>query len=461
MADNAAAILPRTCHTKINTMKHVCILLSAVIVNSISWSQIPDFSLAGFATLNNGTTGGEGGTEVTVSTYADLKSYAEEENTPYIIKIDGTITGIGSVAGQDYEGSITVESNKSIIGIDSTAFLDGVGLTMSGGSNIIIQNIRMSFISIAEAIPEGSHDIPGIYSEFGDEGRAQILVNGGDLISVRSTGRNIWIDHCELYSEDPAIQTNKDLYDGLIDIKNQTGFITISWCYFHDHHKVHLVGSSDSDLYTDRKITFHHNRYENVNSRLPLYRGAVGHVFNNYMYMALGSCVNSRMSACVRVEKNYFEDSKNTIMTSDVGYAEIIDNKEVNCTFTEPYPDDCTASIDYAYDYVLTSSVDDVKDVVLQYAGVGKLDNETFESHTEEYTDKIDVFQNSQTKEMCIYFPGTRKIQVEIIDMLGRVMMHKTIFEQDVIDLSSYRKGMYIMILRSGKERSVHKFVVR
>jgi pectate lyase len=459
LPDYKRTILPKTRQTKI--MKHVCILLFAVIVNSISWSQIPDFSLAGFAALNDGTKGGEGGTEVIVNTYADLKTYAEEENTPYIIKISGSITGIGSVAGQDYEGSIAVESNKSIIGIDNTAFLDGVGLTMSGGSNIIIQNIKMSFISIAEAIPEGSHDIPGIYSEFGDEGRAQILVNGGDLISIRNTSRNIWIDHCELYSEDPEIQTNKDLYDGLIDIKNETGFITISWCYFHDHHKVHLVGSSDSDLYTDRKITFHHNWYENVNSRLPLYRGAVGHVFNNYMYIALGSCVNSRMSACVRVEKNYFENSKNTIMTSDVGYAEIIDNKEVNCNFTEPYPGSCAASIEYTYDHVLTSSVDDVKDIVLQYAGVGKLDNETFESYTEEIPDKVDVFHNSATNIIHIKYTGTQPIQLEIIDMLGRVMIHKSIFAQDLIDLSSYKKGMYIMIFRSGKERSVHKFIVR
>jgi pectate lyase len=461
LPDYKRTILPKTRQTKTNIMKHVCILLFAVIVNSISWSQIPDFSLAGFAALNDGTTGGEGGTEVIVNTYADLKTYAEEENTPYIIKISGSITGIGSVAGQDYEGSIAVESNKSIIGIDNTAFLDGVGLTMSGGSNIFIQNIKMSFISIAEAIPEGSHDIPGIYSEFGDEGRAQILVNGGDLISIRNTSRNIWIDHCELYSEDPEIQTNKDLYDGLIDIKNETGFITISWCYFHDHHKVHLVGSSDSDLYTDRKITFHHNWYENVNSRLPLYRGAVGHVFNNYMYMALGSCVNSRMSACIRVEKNYFENSKNTIMTSDVGYAEIIDNKEVNCNFTEPYPGSCAASIEYTYYHVLTSSVDDVKDIVLQYAGVGKLDNETFESYTEEIPDKVDVFHNSATNMIHIKYTGTQPIQLEIIDMLGRVMIHKSIFAQDLIDLSSYKKGMYIMIFRSGKERSVHKFIVR
>jgi pectate lyase len=154
------------------------------------------FDLIGFATLNGGTNGGEGGTEVEVSSFSDLKLYAEEENMSYIIKINGTITGTGTVAGGDYDGRIRVASNKSIIGIGSNAFLDGVGLTISNKSNIIIRNIMISLISIAEAIPEGSHDIPGIYSEFGDEGRAQILVNGGDLISIYGESHNIWIDHC-------------------------------------------------------------------------------------------------------------------------------------------------------------------------------------------------------------------------------------------------------------------------
>ena len=48
-------------------------------------AQEPDFSMAGYATLNGGTTGGEGGIEVVVSTYEDLKLYAEDENTAYII----------------------------------------------------------------------------------------------------------------------------------------------------------------------------------------------------------------------------------------------------------------------------------------------------------------------------------------------------------------------------------------
>lgn len=49
----------------------------------------------------------------------------------------------------------------------------------------------------------------------------------------------------------------------------------------HDSWKTMLSGSSDGDEY-DRKVTYHHNYFENCNSRLPLFRFGHGHVFNNY-----------------------------------------------------------------------------------------------------------------------------------------------------------------------------------
>lgn len=67
-------------------------------------------------------------------------------------------------------------------------------------------------------------------------------MNGGDAIVINGTSKNVWIDHCELYSEDPAVQTNIDKYDGLLDIRDQTGFITVSWSYFHDHQQGVLGG---------------------------------------------------------------------------------------------------------------------------------------------------------------------------------------------------------------------------
>jgi len=42
-----------------------------------------------------------------------------------------------------------------------------------------------------------------------------------------------------------------------------------------------ILGSSDTDNF-DRKVTFHHNWYRNIKSRLPLNRFGNAHVYNNY-----------------------------------------------------------------------------------------------------------------------------------------------------------------------------------
>ncbi|KYG11163.1 hypothetical protein BE21_08465 [Sorangium cellulosum] len=298
----------------------------------------------GFATLSGGTTGGAAGETVTVSTYADLKRYAES-SAPYVILIEGAISN-GSGGGK-----IAIASNKSLVGIGSTAFLSGVGLELKGANNVIVQNLRATLVGTT----------------------TPSSVNGGDVISISGTSRNIWIDHCELFSEDPNTQTDKDLYDGLLDIKGEAGFITISWNYLHDHHKGGLVGASDTDLYADRKVTFHHNYYKKVKLRVPMYRGSVGHFFNNYIVGATDA-TEIRAGTCVRVERNYYEPLHYSIYTpSDArGSAERIGNVEVERA-SRAYPASCTADIPYAYSSVLISDANDVKDLVPEGAGVGKL----------------------------------------------------------------------------------------
>jgi pectate lyase len=300
--------------------------------------------LIGFATLNGGTTGGKAGQLVNATTFAELKQYAESSDA-YVIMISGTISN--GAAG----GSIKIKSNKSLVGVGDGAFLSGVGLDINNSNNVIVQNLRITLVGVAN--PAG--------------------VNGGDVISISGTSKNIWIDHCELFSEDPSQQTNKDLYDGLLDIKGQTGFITVSWCYLHDHHKGGLVGAADDDLFADRKVTLHHNYYRNVKLRVPMYRGAVGHFMNNYVVGAEDAS-EIRAGSCVRMEKNYYEKLHYSIYTpsDSKGMTERVDNVEVERA-ARAYPEDCKADIPYDYAGALTATTNDVKTLVPLQAGVGKL----------------------------------------------------------------------------------------
>jgi pectate lyase len=331
-------------------------------VTPVPVSPVPaenSFSLVGFATLNGGTSGGDGGTEVSVSNYADLKANLESGGKK-IVKISSRIyTGTKG-------GRININSDKTLLGIGSQAFLDGIGLSISGKRNILIRNVKISLVSITDRTD------PAVYDIDGDEGRPQIIVNSGDAISISNASANIWIDHCELFAEDPAVQTNQDLYDGLIDIKNASEYITISWNYFHDHHKTHLVGSADTDQF-DRKITFHHNYYYNIMSRLPLYRFGNAHIYNNYFYKIGSSAIDARMGACLKIENNVFETVKSPIVASGtiLGKYELLGNAFAGVSgIAAPASSTCTFTPSYSYKAESTSTV---KESVVSKAGVGKL----------------------------------------------------------------------------------------
>lgn len=266
-------------------------------------AQTPDFSLVGFAAektagFTNGTTGGGNAVPVTVTTYEELKAQfliaGKVNKNPKVIYVQGKIEVPG---GGD---PIEVSSNTTLYGLGADAFISQINLYLKNASNVIIRNIKFSAVG----------------STRGSE---------SDCISIATTSSgvcsHIWIDHCEFFNVTPIRNPSaslKDLYDGLLDIKKTSEYITVSWCHFHDHYKAILVGYTDTDVY-DRKITMHHNIFERVNSRAPSYRGGTGHIYNNY-YIAtqdgtgyFGDGINTREEATLLAENNYFLNMNNGI----------------------------------------------------------------------------------------------------------------------------------------------------
>lgn len=324
-------------------------------------SQNPDFSCVGFAAQNGGTTGGQGGQEVTVTTLEQFKQYVSEKDaTARIIYVKGTLEGAGG--GE----IVSIGSNKSIIGIGSEGKVLKVQFYCKNSKNLIIRNL---FFSMENST----------------------LGSDADCISIATTGsstcQNIWIDHCTFDNNMSPVQnasaSQKDKYDGLLDIKKNSEYITISWCEFKNHYKGILVGYTASDTY-DRKITMHHNSFINIASRTPSYRGGTAHIYNNYWDGCYDSgtgkyfstAVNTREEACLYVESNYFKNVNKTVYCAleDVtkeGYAFYQNNKFVNSTaetattcnsFTPPYS-------------VTVDNVDDVPVLVSAYAGVGVIED--------------------------------------------------------------------------------------
>jgi len=300
------------------------------------------FSLVGYANMGNGTTGGLGGQEVVVSTGVELQTEINKGG-PRIIYVNGTITPSNSADFSEIR--ISNKSDISIFGQGTNGELDGIGILMDNGSkNIIIRNLSIHHVRL------GAKDCIGI--------------NGtGDGVS------NVWIDHCELYHQRQGV--SKDYYDGLFDTKRKAMNITFSWNYVHDCYKSMLIGYSDSDN-AERSHTFHHNFFYNLNSRVPSVRHNIAHVFNNY-YLDCSQGANSRMGACLRIEKNYYENTNDVVgsWSSDIdGEWQLIDNYFVNSS--TPPNSDCSFIPPYEYGSVLHESID-VKSVVIQNAGVGVL----------------------------------------------------------------------------------------
>src|SRR3954447_2077327 len=89
--------------------------------------------------------------------------------------------------------------------------------------------------------------------------------------------------------------------------------VTVSWNTFRDRCKGSLVGHSDDNGSEDTghlRVTYHHNWFDNVNSRIPILRFGTGilrfgtgNFYDNYAVGA-ETAVHSRMGARMPVEDN-------------------------------------------------------------------------------------------------------------------------------------------------------------
>lgn len=315
-------------------------------------TDLPETNILGWAAYVN-VTGGAGGTETTVNTYAALRAACRAAG-PIIIKVDGIL-----VPNEDYcyiEGY-----DKTIIGVGTNSGLAGRGFRASG-TNIIIANL--SFNS----------------TNSNSDG---VTIDGNS----HGTGRNIWVDHCTFY----------DCTDGSVDVTKGADYVTVSWCKFSyapvpkgmvNHEFVNLIASSDSDnpngLY---HVTFHHNWYgDYCRERMPSVRFGRVHVFNNY-YDCFDNnyCVRTRLDSEVLVENNYFIGVQNPwekfTLTRANGLLKATGNITNNCTFVNgwvanavviPGNDTLGAELNPPpYPYTLTPA-NDVPYYIQTYSGHGK-----------------------------------------------------------------------------------------
>ncbi|MBT2379532.1 pectate lyase [Streptomyces sp. CB00316] len=338
---------------------------TGVVLTSAPAASAATGSATGYATQNGGTTGGAGGQTVRATTGTQIHAALcgrASSSTPIVIEVEGTInhgntTKVSGSSCNTAAGVIEIKqvSNVTIVGVGSGAVFDQLGIHLREARNIIIQNVTVRNVK-----KSGSP-----------------TSNGGDAIGMETNVRNVWVDHTTL----EASGGESEGYDGLFDMKDNTQYVTLSYSILRNSGRGGLVGSSETEL-SNGFITYHHNLYENIDSRAPLLRGGIAHMYNNHYVRLNESGINSRAGARAKVENNYFKNSKDvlgTFYTDAAGYWQASGNTLDNVTWSSPgsttnpagpeMKSTTTVAIPYTYRADAASCV---PDVVSRTAGAGK-----------------------------------------------------------------------------------------
>lgn len=182
--------------------------------------------------------------------------------------------------------SISNAKNITIEGIDSEAEIFQWGFSFSNCNSVEIKNLTFT------DYPEDAIGFSSSSADVEKYGRYWVHNN------VFNRGKNNW---------DLTGEQDKYAGDGALDITNVSN-VTASYNIFNNCNKTGLVSSSDNAI--SKNITFHHNYYKNISSRLPLARGANIHIYNN-IYDNCLNCLHIKNNSYVLSEENYFYISTN------------------------------------------------------------------------------------------------------------------------------------------------------
>ncbi|MBN1306308.1 MAG: hypothetical protein JXA18_00220 [Chitinispirillaceae bacterium] len=285
-------------------------LLLASSGYGFSVSETPE----GWASQSGGTSGGTGGTEVTVSSMSQLQSEAKSSGKKIIIIAKGT-----------YTGNLSVSSDKTIVGKEPGVIIKG-SVKVSNVNNVILRNFAVQ----------------------GDRCDSYDACKGGaDAVGIGSTAHHVWLDHLDI----------SDGQDGNCDINNGADFVTITWCkfwysYAKEHRYSNLISGGDNVPGDKGKLntTYAYCWWaDKVDQRQPRGRSGKVHVVNNlYTSSEASYACGPGVDIQMLIENNVFNNTGSAIQIFDgspapafksIGNIGSARNIELNqgTVFTPPY----------------------------------------------------------------------------------------------------------------------------
>lgn len=274
--------------------------------------------IATFAATYDGygrnATGGAGGTSVTVTSAAQLKTYAES-TTAYVITVSGTIDLAGT--------NVAVKGNKTIQGANTSATIKNGTLQLSGVNNVVIQKLN-------------------------------ITNPNGDGVTCWGSS-NVFCTKVNFY----------DCGDGCFDITQGASKVTVSWCKFSyptqvDHRFCMILGNVDTSA--NYETTLHHNWFASrADQRMPSGSYSMAHLYNNYFNCSGNSyCTNVRDGGNWIAENNYYQSVKSPLYEQNGGKIKSSGNTFSSCTGLINVATGTGFTLPYSYTLTSTSSVPSV-----------------------------------------------------------------------------------------------------
>lgn len=150
------------------------------------------------------------------------------------------------------DSQLRVPSNTTIDGRGRRVTLIDDGLGVYGSRNVILTHLTI-------------------------DGRLNRLTQA---VNVANGSRDVWVDHMDL----------SRMSDRLLNVKNGSTDVTISWTKFHNSNKVMLLNNITSkNLFKNyerdsiARVTLHHNYFFNTVQRNPRAQFGTFHLFNNLL----------------------------------------------------------------------------------------------------------------------------------------------------------------------------------
>ena len=202
---------------------------------------------------------------------------------------------------------ISGASNVTVEGIGTDSMIFQWGLTWKSCNSIEVKNITF------DDYPEDACSFEASANSISKDATSY------DIGSLSSA--NAWVHNCTFNEGknywDVCTEQDKHEGDGATDIKKQKNY-TLSYNHYYKNHKTGLVGGGNGD--PTFNVTFHHNWYQQNQSRIPYARQANIHMYNNYYDNSKNLTMQIYSGTYAFIEYCYFENDNKRFEIKSNGY---------------------------------------------------------------------------------------------------------------------------------------------